>query len=317
MARKIVFVFFIIIVVVASIWLKQSPSLNADKRQSEHKTSAIKEDGGKDEGLESTPERQPKSSLAKPETGRSQSPMTAQEFEQTTQAMLYEIRNRKYSDDDFIEIASLLYQQVGCYGVPSSEYLQGASDKANEVLAQSAQKCEQDKIDYPTIARLLESQSIDEINNFLMSIPTFEPEGEMMKSLISEQRFARAEERMVLSTKNPLTIMFDAWGDLIMGRDTIFSLDNSAKDSNQPDLLLGLDGAYQKTVNGLAKMLIACSYRNDQICSANSPFMATQCADNESVCGLNVLQWYQKFIMPGMKKDVEIMRQYYKSITEE
>lgn len=310
MARKIAFVLFTITAIAALIWLNQSPQLNLGNRQQPQPTQQL-------DSKATVFEQPSKPSSPKPETNHAQSPMTGKELEQINQAILNEIHNRKYSDDDFIELVSLVYQQLNCYGYPSADYLQGFSDKAAEVFTQLTQKCERDKNNYPTIAKLVE-KNIDSINDLLLSTPTFKPEGEALKSLISEQNLGnQVDARTVLFTKNSQVIMHDGLIDLISGRSATLFLGNTTKDLNQPDLLLGLDDAYQKTVNGLAKALIACTYRNDQICAANSPFMVTQCFEDEKVCGLNVSQWYQKFIMPGMKKDVEIMLQYYKEIIQQ
>ncbi len=64
--------------------------------------------------------------------------------------------------------------------------------------------------------------------------------------------------------------------------------------------------------HNLALQLLTCDMPNSRTCEATGYYMLYKCDNNPEACGLTVQQWHERYSSPGMKKDVDIIKNYYR-----
>ncbi|TDR23457.1 hypothetical protein [Marinicella litoralis] len=225
------------------------------------------------------------------------------------QQVLDEINFQLYSDDPFVEIYSMEWTLEMCKtNIFVNELIKHASYQQQQKITQSIQqKCELSHTKYP---------SLFAINDRKKTNALFEPQsqlGQLIKT--SENPHLTAFDRQTVSMQiltqsikegnssvMMLSAMMHSWGG-----NTIFPITQILKTHDQQ---------YANQISSMAIMLLACQYQQGVTCDSTSALMLLTCAHEPQVCGLDYQTWYLQNTLPGMKKDVAQLMDYYQQFRE-
>ncbi|MCX7545746.1 hypothetical protein [Marinicella gelatinilytica] len=224
---------------------------------------------------------------------------------------LAEIKNPIYSDDPVIEIASLSMDFQVCRlwyhrlnkNISSNPDLQQLKNQLTE-------KCELYGKKYPV---LFESSSQhDSVLNFKANSLL----GEQYKYLLAGLYGRHNDIDYNQLTENLFELSLQIRSPSLISVSALNSgIGLSAADGKTEffkDLLHTQVNIWIFHAHNLALQLLTCDMPNSQTCEATSFHMLYRC-DNEPVaCGLTLQQWHMKYSSLGMKKDVEIIKNYYR-----
>lgn len=224
---------------------------------------------------------------------------------------LAEIQNPKYSDDPMLEVTSLIVDFKVC-----GHWLRRIAEKAEQdseiknFELKLKKKCESYAEQYP----LIFSAHNDDEN--LLSFPSKSLLGERYKfllaGLIGVRNVVDYDQLMVeifqlsLQINNPNLISFNALSAGI-GLSGTEDQTDFFKELLQTDINIWVFEAHN-----LATQSLSCDLPNSSSCDATSYYMVYKCDYEPNACGMSFQEWYQQSTTPGMKKDAEIIKNYYR-----
>lgn len=224
---------------------------------------------------------------------------------------LAEIKNPIYSDDPVIEIASLSMDFQVCRrwyhrlnkNISSNPDLQQLKNQLTE-------KCELYGKKYPV---LFESSSQhDNILNFQADSLL----GEQYKYLLAGIYGRHNDIDYNQLTENLFELSLQIRSPSLISEGALNSgIGLSAAEGKTEffkDLLQTQVNIWIFHAHNLALQLLTCDMPNSRTCEATGFYMLYTCDNNPEACGLTVQQWHERYSSPGMKKDVDIIKNYYR-----
>ena len=222
------------------------------------------------------------------------------------EAVMRQFANRQYSDDIGIEIQSLDQEYKICVeGRSLSGLLKNSMVDQTPMRPALAAHCEQLKTQYP----ILDEDSRYGYKAELMA----SGEGQQLKDLLSQYYRNRTDDSSI-----ELTIKLIQMG-LHQKNGQIFNMINEYSERSphmltlEADLLGGEDYAYLSSVRSAALIKISCGFKNNNTCSQVGQFMHKKCQRDPSTCDIDFDTWYQEYLSPSIKTDVEFLINYYQN----
>lgn len=220
--------------------------------------------------------------------------------------LLAEIEDRKFSDDAAVELRSLTWNYGVCFekveinriiNHPNYE-----SPQKQQYVDLLLQECQAIQIQYPSLNSQLENNAFDE---------TFKPSSELGRLLLKRTNDGLTHiEREKLDELILIKAIQNGNGAIMMSSALIQGfMGNTGLPIKQ--VIQSNDSQYTNQMSQLAIYLLSCQYQNGSACKSTSTLMILQCSQQPSSCGLDFTSWYEQNTLPGMRRDVEKLMNYY------
>lgn len=224
---------------------------------------------------------------------------------------LAEISNPVYSNDPVVEASSLRNDFRKCtFNFRALNNKTNNEPKLTALKEQIKTECHSYAAKYPLWFNARDRDKI------IMNLPSTSIAGERLQYILGGyygqhndldyDHLIQARIEVGLTIKSPGMTSF---GALDNGIGLIAPLEQTAL---HKELLQTQVGMWIFQANQFALQALSCEFPNSRSCEPTSFFMLTQCDRDELACGLNFHQWFENFSSSGMKKDVEILMQYYR-----
>lgn len=222
------------------------------------------------------------------------------------EALISETTQPVFSDDLFIETQVFQAVFLGCDLLTSGFiYFSVANSPNGQAALKGAKKrCGELRQARPRMY-FISSQW-----NAAKDIPSHSPWGRKIKAM----QDLRGDERKVADAalfKHALIQKEAHWLVVAM-----MNVNNSDHVFPYQQLLNSVDSKYLSKVVHLAVGQRVCQLDDKHFCGSEGLLMLEACFNNTEMCGLDFNTWYQQAILPGMKKDVDLVLNHFQAFVE-
>lgn len=236
-------------------------------------------------------------------SGKSNQELSADDYDR----LVEQIKNRKYSDDIGVELISLGMEYESCgnnnwgWRFKNKEL----SAKQNQIRASVEAKCQKLQSKYP----LLHSKTfIRDMGQVFEEFPSETQLGQFIKDSFNAAQSGGVPDDVLprgllshgVKAKNSQIVKMAEW--MTKFRSNQFLFDR--------DIINGQDFMYLHHVQSIAITSISCEFQNGLTCDSTSQFMHDKCFEDDRFCGLDFDQWYAAAVLPGLDKDVQILKKH-------
>lgn len=219
------------------------------------------------------------------------------------EALMLESTQPVFNDDLFIETQVFQAVFLGCDLFTSGFIYRsiGNSETGKTALKNAKKRCGELRQAHPRM------YFISSEWNAAKDIPSPSLWGRKIKAM----QELRGDERKVADAelfKHALTQKEAHWMVLAM-----MNINNADHIFPYQQLLNTVDSKYLDKVVHLAVGQRICQLGDNHFCGPQGILMLEPCFENNKMCGLDFKTWYQKAILPGMKKDVDLVLNHYEA----
>lgn len=229
------------------------------------------------------------------------------------QALTHELIPHKYHPDTYLEARSIIAEHAFCFAVSSdgfSDHMKQrfkTADRLSEYRKMQNQ-CQLTISAYPVLTA-----------EFEHIYQKLEPQSKLGKQLkqLTEKTGMLADSSDSIYREALLSLLKSKNGPLI-GEQASMSFIYLSQGEIVPisQWINSQNNQYFERVFHLALTKLACQYQGGVACQPHSMAMLMLCSQDDGACGTDFNQFYQQRIMPGMKKDIEVVFNHFQSLSE-
>ncbi len=229
------------------------------------------------------------------------------QFKPRQERILQEISNRKFSNDPYTELLSLMAvmghclrnEQVGDLAL----YYGTAYPVHDEMNLALKKRCDDYHQQYPELIKTIKNEQGTQV---------FKPQsklGQMIETFLD--RNTTDEAKKELSKVALLEAIRKNNSIMLIRAGSFQELNIKSHVFPIAKLLQSNDYKYLYHMNQTAIKLMSCQFNQGISCDNSSDLMRLVCAKNPLACGHDFISWYEKSTLPGMKIDVEKLIDFY------
>ncbi len=230
-------------------------------------------------------------------------------FTSEQQGILTEIETRIFSDDAYVELASMGINVGLCRDEVDISNLffgvGGIYQQQKELVESLKIACEGYRNNYSNTLSMSEKN--------LQKL--FQPTSQLGRLIKTQSNQGLTQVERIENAK--LTILYslkEKNSSLMMLSAFMLKFGGGNHEPFKIELKSN-DVLYIGQMSQLALSLLSCEYQNGQSCRSTSMTMVMICAQDPDSCGLDYPTWYENNTMPGMKRDVEKLMAYFQQFS--